>query len=55
MLLRAHGRSSRHGLDQETLTLSCEGPYTLYTLASHFDRPAPFSFWPKTSGIFSQS
>jgi len=48
MILRARGQSSRHGLDQETLTLYSEGPYTLYKLTS---TAAPFSFWPKTSGI----
>jgi len=42
IVLRAYGQSSRHGLDQETLTLYSEGPYTLYKLTSHFDRRSIF-------------
>jgi hypothetical protein len=50
MVLRAYGQSSRHGLDQETLTLYSEGPYTLYKLTSHFDRRSILC-WPRISGI----
>jgi hypothetical protein len=42
IVLRAYGQSSRHGLDQETLTLYAEGPYALYKLTSHFDRRSIF-------------
>ncbi|WP_099812388.1 MULTISPECIES: hypothetical protein [unclassified Synechococcus] len=52
MILRARGQSSRHGLDQETLTLYSEGPYTLYKLTSHFDRRSIFVLAQNQQEVF---
>ncbi|MEN9202615.1 MAG: hypothetical protein Q6K80_02970 [Thermostichus sp. DG_1_6_bins_120] len=52
IVLRAYGRSSRHGLDQETLTLYSEGPYTLYKLTSHFDRRSIFVLSQNQQDVF---
>ncbi|MCJ2543455.1 hypothetical protein [Thermostichus vulcanus] len=52
IVLRAYGQTSRHGLDQETLTLYAEGPYTLYKLTSHFDRRSIFVLAQNQRDVF---